>query len=252
MASNSHARTHSPDLSSTGRKKEKRFSKLKSKVRSLMHPSWQRTSEWVLSQQNIDPSSRPSDETSHAEPWERRDSTESERHPSGPQDGLDLQLHLLFDDSFRNTSTPLVEANEEGRLLDNAVCYDRQCQICDPVPVQLRESLLLNGHGGFERRCSPESEGIVGSEDVWSTTTAEDEEIKQEKKALCRPKNRKEHKALRNYVCSRWSGLYSSLHSSTRRLIHLFPSQSDSGVPDKSASDRSAHVYPPPNSPISF
>lgn len=104
---------------------------------------------------------------------------------TGPSAGNDLQLNALLAESFRNVRTPLVETNEDGNVVvDSSVCYDMNCQICEPMQecqalLRTLELVLTDNDGslGFPfRRGTPtvEADPLL-VEDSDSTSTQEDE-----------------------------------------------------------------------------
>lgn len=209
-------------------------------------PSRERTLQWVRSQNDIDPRSRPPAGTNQAEPWEQQrrgsSNSESRRRSYGPRDRANLHLEFLLSEPFRNGGrTPVTEVNEEGRVLDNSVCYDRDCRICDPAPpLQVGHSLLVNGIGGFGRGYMADNEFGSGVtlvendwyEDDWSTTTDEEEERRKEETDQTVPPRNENRRGSRSRhhrqrFSSGWNRVRNCLrHSSTRRISRLFPDKS--------------------------
>lgn len=71
---------------------------------------------------------------SKASKREPRSTTGGEQSTGGPRDGSDLQLSDLLGPGFRNVHTPLAETNAEcAPVVDDSVCYDRDCRICIPT-----------------------------------------------------------------------------------------------------------------------
>ena len=127
-------------------------------------------------------------------PTQRREDTaisEEKEHrfddqpTTGPSAGNDLQLDVLLAKPFRNVRTPLVELNEDGDVVvDSSVCYDMDCQICEPMQecqalLRTLDRVLTDNDGsmGFPfRRGTPTVEADSTSvEDCGSTSDQEDE-----------------------------------------------------------------------------
>lgn len=81
----------------------------------------------------------------------------TEQQPTaGPSAGNDLELRDLLADSFRSVRTPLADTNGDGEVVaDDSVCYDMNCQICEPTHecqalLRTLERVLTDSDGPFE------------------------------------------------------------------------------------------------------
>ncbi|MCJ1423493.1 hypothetical protein MMC29_001377 [Sticta canariensis] len=142
---------------------------------------------------------------------------------TGPSAGNDLQLNALLAESFRNVRTPLVETNEEGNVVvDSSVCYDMNCQICEPMqecPALLRtlERVLTDNDGSIVfpfRQGTPtvEADPLL-VEDSGSPSNQEDEGREQAYSPEAGQKEKTKEKGHGGRRFSGWSKLCTRLPS---------------------------------------
>lgn len=101
-----------------------------------------------------------------------------------PSAGSDPQLNGLLAESFPNVRMPLVETNEDGEVLvDSSVCYNMDCQICEPTHdcqalLRTLERVLTDSEGPFGfpfRRGAPEESHSSSVDGGDSTSSGDDE-----------------------------------------------------------------------------
>ena len=95
-----------------------------------------------------------SEQPEQEHPSEGQGATE-QQPTAGPSDGSNLQLNELLAETFRNVRAPLAETDEDGEVVvDRSVCYDMDCQICEPMHecqalLRTLERVLTDSDGPF-------------------------------------------------------------------------------------------------------